>query len=108
MTYQAFALVLSLVTVVMYVVLLYIAARRATLRPDVRESVKSHARALEGPVITTLLFVAIVTLVAATAISSAGDYTRFAAFGIATLRGALAALGAWLLAWYWDKRTTWR
>lgn len=110
MSYADFARLLSVVIVLMYSVLVIIAARRAKYR-DRRSSTRTelvtvHARKVEGPTLTVLLLAAIGVAIAAAFIGEP-DYARAAGLTIAGLRGALFVLGLWLLAWYWQQRDTW-
>ena len=108
--YADFARVLSIVVVVLYLALVYIAARRAQYRGrSVRrtELVTVHARKVEGPVLTVLLLAAIGVAFAAAFIGQV-EYARVAGLAVAGIRGALLILGLWLAAWYWQVRETWQ
>lgn len=109
-SYSDFAVTLSAVVMVQYLVLLLIALRRAGFndrRAYVRqESVAAHARFVEGPVITVGLFFALFTAAAAIVIGRP-EYARIAGLAVASIRGGLFVLGCWLLLWYWHQRATW-
>lgn len=112
-SYQDFAVTLSIVVVVQYLLLLIIAARRAGFDerqaaklPTPATIIKVHARFVEGPVVTVLFLVAILVGVPSLVIGSA-DYAAVAGLAVASIRGGLFFLGWWLLAWYWRERQTW-
>lgn len=110
MSYALFAQVWSVVVLVLWVALLSIAVRRASFRDrngvHRMETVATHARYFEGPIVSFGLAMALITAVAATLIGT-DDYARFVAIAIAFARGFLLPLGIGLLAWYWRERSTW-
>ena len=109
MSYRDFAVVLSAVVVVQYLVLVAFAIKRSRFRDrrvQFQESVAAHARSIEGPTWTVLLLAGLGTGIAAALIQTQA-YALFAALLVASLRGALFFLGWWALGWYWRQRATW-
>lgn len=109
-SYGDFAVTLSVVVIIQYLVLLGVAIRRARFRDRrafVRqESVALHARMIEGPAITVGFFFALFTAAAAIVIGQP-EYARIAGLAVASIRGGLFVLGWWWLLWYWHQRATW-
>lgn len=109
MDYQTFAAGLSFLLVVLYAFLSAIAFRRARYIPDapLTERVLVHARRVEGPIFTSLLFTAIILAMTALTINT-GQYGDLVRFLFGTLRGALLVVGLYILGYYWQVRETWR
>ncbi len=110
-SYDDFATALSYVIDVMYIVLLLIVVRRAVrsegrMSPNYRETVSSHARRVEGPLLLVLALGALGVTVTASAISDP-EYVNTALLFIGAVRGGLAIFGIYLLAYYWTVRESW-
>lgn len=106
MSYQEFALSLSVILVVLYSALVAIAFRRSRNASRV-ERVSVHARHVEGPAAGIILIVSLALFVSAARLGAADYSTVFMHIG-AFMRGGLIVLGLYLLGWYWSVRETWR
>jgi len=109
--YDVFANVLSVVDIVLCLSLVVIAFRRTRFhdrRKIVRQiDVASNARHLEGPVVTLLLIVAIIT--GATALfRDSEEYIVVLRAAVQAIRGILLAVGCLIGYGYWLQRVTWR
>lgn len=103
--YQVAALGLSFLTIVVYLVLLLIAARRAASRG--RADVSIHARFIEGPLVTVGLLLGLFTLVSALNLNNP-EYQDILVLTMAAVRGAVLAAGLYMLGFFWVVRDTWR
>ncbi len=111
MSYQDFAIILSVIVLVEYATLLWITVRRAHFRDRRLDrqsmAVITNARFFEGPVMVVLFLVALGVTLSSIFIGSP-NYAAVAGLVIAAARGGLFCLGVWLLRWYWQQRATWR
>jgi hypothetical protein len=106
MSYADFALLWSGSIVMLYLVLLRITVIRANLPVRSRESIRRHARTIEGPTVIGALVMSLVLLYSSTQLDAA-EFVEVAKYVGAAFRGVLMGMGLLRLMYYWVDRASW-
>jgi hypothetical protein len=108
-SYEDLAVVMGLADVVIYAALIVIVVRRMHIGSRrgliYVEPVASHARRVEGPVVSLFLVASVVVLVLA--MTSGALHDEIVHLAVGALRGALLVLGSLTMLAYWELRDTW-